>query len=228
MFITPFEELPPRMKTREVKRYLDSLEKKKADLLFKRCFDFIFCGLVFLIALPFFLLFAILVKLTSRGPVFFKQERVGRDLKPFYILKFRTMTADADKQGVQLTTGNDSRITGFGAFLRKINMDEMPQLINVLKGDMSIIGTRPEVLRYVEVYTDEMLATLLLIPGMVSTASIHYKNENAMLTGAKDPQRVYIDRILPDKMKYNLDYLKTISIKNDFMVLGKTIACAFK
>lgn len=228
MHITEFEKLPPQMQTDAVREYYDVLVTKKATLFWKRLLEVVLCSIVFLITSPFFLLFALLVKLTSKGPVFFKQERVGKDMKPFYILKFRTMVADADKKGVQLTTSNDSRITPFGRFLRAINMDEMPQLINVIKGDMSIIGTRPEVKRYVDVYTDEMYATLLLPPGMLSLASIKYKDENSLLTGEEDAQKVYIEKILPDKMKFNLEYLKKISIKEDLKLIGKSIACVFE
>lgn len=228
MIVTRFEELPLIMQNDQVKGYHDIIKNNKLTLYIKQAIDFFVCLLLFIITLPFFLLFSALIKLTSKGPVFFKQERIGKDLKKFNILKFRTMIADADKKGIQLTTGNDSRITAFGKFLRMINMDEMPQLINVIKGDMSIIGTRPEVKRYVDVYTNEMLATLLIKPGMVSLASVKYKNENDMLTDAVDPEKVYIDEILPDKMKYNLEYLKSISIKRDFKILCKTIACVFK
>ena len=216
------------MQNHEVKEYYDVLLKKQSVLTFKRVIDCLLCSIIFIITLPFFVIFSIGIKITSKGPVLFKQERVGQDLKPFYILKFRTMVKDADKKGIQLTTGNDSRITSFGKFLRKINMDEMPQLINVIKGDMSIIGTRPEVKRYVDVYTDSMLATLLIRPGMVSLASVKYKNENDMLTIASNPEQVYIEEILPDKMDYNLGYIKRISISEDMSIMGKTIACVFK
>lgn len=226
--MTKFDELPKVMQNESVLEYYNILKTKTSTLILKRIIDTLICGIVFIIALPFFLLFSIAILLTSKGSVFFRQERIGKNMKPFHILKFRTMVKDADKKGLALTTGNDSRITPFGKFLRKINMDEMPQLINVIKGDMSIIGTRPEVLRYVDVYTDEMLATLLIAPGMVSMASVKYKNENDMLTSAKDPEQSYINEILPDKMKYNLEYIKKISIKEDMSILAKTIACVFK
>lgn len=228
LLLSKKENLPKKLKTPAVLPYYNILKKKGATLITKRVIDCTMCSLIFLIASPFFLIFALLVKLTSKGPVFFKQERVGRDLKPFFILKFRTMVENADKQGVQLTTGNDSRITGFGKFLRAINMDEMPQLINVIKGDMSIIGTRPEVKRYVLVYSEEMYATLLLSPGMLSRASVKYKNENELLTGIPDPQEMYIKKILPDKMKENLAYLKQISLKEDFIIVMKSIVCMFR
>ncbi|MFZ2538112.1 MAG: sugar transferase [Oscillospiraceae bacterium] len=228
MNISKFEQLPKKMQNVAVKQYYDIVKTKQTTLTVKHIIDVLICGIIFIITLPFFITFSVLIKLTSTGPVLFKQERIGKDLKTFHILKFRTMVKDADKKGIQLTTGNDSRITPFGKFLRGINMDEMPQLINVIKGDMSIIGTRPEVKRYVDVYTDEMLATLLIKPGMVSLASVKYKNENDMLTLASNPEQVYIDDILPDKMKYNLEYLSCLSLKKDFLILGKTIACVFK
>lgn len=228
MNLSNFDELPQSMQNDEVKRYHDILLTKKHTLWLKQVIDFLVCGIVFIITLPFFILFALLIKLTSKGPVFFRQERVGRNAKTFHILKFRTMVKDADRVGIQLTTGDDSRITSFGKFLRKINMDEMPQLLNVLKGDMSIIGTRPEVRRYVDIYSDEMMATLLIKPGMVSLASVKYKNESQLLSTASDPQSVYIEQILPDKMRYNLEYFTRISIKEDFSILKKTIACVFQ
>ncbi|WMJ22591.1 sugar transferase [Paludicola sp. MB14-C6] len=228
MHITEFEKLPVKMQTDSVKVYHEILINKKASLFWKRFLEVILCSFLFLLVSPFFLIFALLIKLTSRGPILFKQERVGKDMRLFYILKFRTMVQDADKKGVQLTTNNDSRITPFGRFLRAINMDEMPQLLNVIKGDMSIIGTRPEVKRYVDVYTDEMYATLLLPPGMLSLASVKYKDENSLLSGKEDPQKVYIEQILPDKMKYNLEYLKKLSVKEDMKLIGKSIACVFQ
>lgn len=224
---TEFDRLPERMRTGAVRPYAQALAGRRGVLRLKRLLDVLVCGLVFVVTLPVFLLLALLVKLTSPGPVFFRQERIGRDLQPFFILKFRTMVQDADRRGVQLTTGNDARITRFGKFLRASNLDEMPQLLNVLKGEMSVVGTRPEVRRYVEAYTDEMYATLLLPPGMLSMASVKYKEENALLTGAEDPQRVYLERILPDKMRYNLHYLTRVGIGEDLKIIGRSIACMF-
>lgn len=228
MKLTKYDRLPSKLQNQSVLRYYNILEKKTLTLFLKRAIDLVLCSIAIIITSPFLLLFAVLIKLTSKGEVLFKQKRVGRDLKPFYIFKFRTMVKDADKQSVQLTTGDDARITPFGKFLRKINMDEMPQLFNVLRGEMSIIGTRPEVEQYVDGYTDDMLATLLVAPGMLSLASIKYKNENDLLTGAADPQKVYIEQILPDKMKYNLQYLENLSIGQDFKLMGMSISAAFK
>lgn len=228
MLIKSYEYLPNQMQTQMVKVYYDLLSKKKKTLVIKRIIDIVLCGIITIISSPFLIIFALLIKLTSKGPVVFKQQRVGKDMKMFNIYKFRTMEKEASKKGGEITTNNDSRITTFGKFLRKINMDEMPQLFNVLKGDMSIIGTRPEVLSYVNEYSQEMFATLLLPPGMLSLASVFYKDENAMLKDVSDVHKVYVEKILPDKMQYNLQYLKTISIKEDFKLIGKSIACMFK
>lgn len=228
MKLTQFDLLPPKMQNPSVMEYHNILSNKRVSLTLKRIIDVTICVILAIIASPFLLIFSILIKLTSKGKVIYLQKRIGRDMKPFYIYKFRTMVQDADKKGLALTTGNDSRITPFGKFLRKINMDEMPQLFNVIKGDMSIIGTRPEVSEYVDCYTDEMLATLLLAPGMLSLASIKYKNENDLLTNASDPQKEYIDVILPDKMKFNLEYMRTLSVKQDMKLIGASIAAAFK
>lgn len=226
--LTEYDKLPQIMRNNEVKKYYDILSEKKVQLFFKCILDFVVCLLVLIIISPIFLTFCILVKATSKGHVFFKQERIGKDAKPFYILKFRTMVENADKMGVQLTTNNDNRITKFGAFLRKINMDEMPQLLNVIKGDMSIIGTRPEVKRYVDEYSDEMMATLLLAPGMLSNASVKYKDENSLLSNNENPVETYINKILPDKMLYNLEYIRNFSILEDLRIIGRSIACMFK
>lgn len=228
MKLTQFGLLPQKMQNSSVLKYYDILIKKRFSLIGKRIIDLVICLIALIIASPFLIIFSILIKLTSKGKILYLQKRIGKDMKPFYIYKFRTMVQDADKKGLALTTGNDSRITTFGRFLRKINMDEMPQLFNVIKGDMSIIGTRPEVSEYVDCYTDEMMATLLLSPGMLSLASIKYKHENDLLTNATDPQKEYINVILPDKMKYNLEYLHTLSVKEDMKLIGASIATAFK
>ena len=227
MFITRFEKHPPDLRTEEVRPYAEHLASREGTLLAKRILDVLLCGSVFLLTLPLFLLIALLIGLTSKGPVLFRQKRVGRDGKEFDILKFRTMVAGADRIGVQLTTGDDARITSFGRILRKLNLDEMPQLLNVLKGEMSVVGTRPEVRRYVEEYTPEMRATLLLAPGMLSDASVKYKDENRLLTGAENPRQVYVEQILPDKMACNLAYLRRLSLAEDLRIIGRSIACMF-
>ncbi len=222
------ENLPRRMQNKAVFRYAEILQRRRASLVWKRILEWLAAFLAFAATLPFFLLICLLVKCTSGGPVFFKQERIGQNGRPFYILKFRTMTADADRFGLQLTTRNDQRITRFGALLRSTNLDEMPQLLHVLSGKMSVVGTRPEVRRYVEQYTDEMMATLLLPPGMLSNASVKYKEENRLLSSEDDPERVYLKRILPDKMRFNLDYLPRAGVMEDLKIIGRSIACVFK
>ena len=222
------ERLPFAMQNDAVLRYAGILQKRKASLVWKRILEWLAAFLAFAIVSPFFLLICLLVKCTSKGPVFFKQERIGKNGRPFYILKFRTMMEDADRYGVQLTTGDDRRITRFGALLRKTNLDEMPQLLHVLSGKMSVVGTRPEVRRYVEQYTDEMMATLLLPPSMLSNASVKYKEESRLLSSRDDPERVYLEQILPDKMRFNLDYLPRVGVMEDLKIIGRSIACMFK
>ena len=222
------ERLPFAMQNDAVLRYAGILQKRKASLVWKRILEWLAAFLAFAIVSPFFLLICLLVKCTSKGPVFFKQERIGKNGRPFYILKFRTMMEDADRYGVQLTTGDDRRITRFGALLRKTNLDEMPQLLHVLSGKMSVVGTRPEVRRYVEQYTDEMMATLLLPPGMLSNASVKDKEESRLLSSRDDPERVYLEQILPDKMRFNLDYLPRVGVMEDLKIIGRSIACMFK
>jgi lipopolysaccharide/colanic/teichoic acid biosynthesis glycosyltransferase len=183
--------------------------------------------LVLTLSSPALILAAIGIKLTSKGPLFYLQKRVGLYGKPFYIFKFRTMVVDADKYG-EITVGErDPRITKVGRFLRVSRLDEFPQMLNILKGDMTIIGARPEVPRYVEKYTDEMKATLLMQPGASGAASIAYRNENEMLSGKENPEQYYINVILPDKMEINLNYLKKFSIFEDLRLIFHTVGCVF-
>ncbi len=222
------EKLPPSMQNDEVKKYLPYLAKRGATFALKRFFDIFVCLLLLIITSPVLIICGILVKCTSKGPVFYRQERVGRYDSNFRIFKFRTMVQDADKIGAKLTVGDrDPRITRFGHFLRKTRLDEFPQFLNVLAGHMSLVGPRPEVRRYVNEYTDEMMATLLVRPGITGMASIKFRHENDMLSGREDPERYYIEEILPQKMQINLDYIKDISIKEDFLILCRTIKCAF-
>lgn len=222
------EKLPPSMQNDEVKKYLPYLAKRGATFALKRFFDIFVCLLLLIITSPVLIICGILVKCTSKGPVFYRQERVGRYDSNFRIFKFRTMVQDADKIGAKLTVGDrDPRITRFGHFMRKTRLDEFPQFLNVLAGHMSLVGPRPEVRRYVNEYTDEMMATLLVRPGITGMASIKFRHENDMLSGREDPERYYIEEILPQKMQINLDYIKDISIKEDFLILCRTIKCAF-
>ena len=222
------QDLSRRMQNPAVQAYADILQKRRLSLLWKRVLEWAAALIVFLITLPVFALISLLVKCTSPGPVFFKQERIGKNGRPFFILKFRTMQAGADRAGVQLTTGDDRRITRFGALLRKTNLDEMPQLLHVLSGKMSVVGTRPEVRRYVERYTDEMMATLLLPPGMLSDASVKYKEESSLLSSSDNPEQVYLTQILPAKMRFNLAYLPRAGVLADIKIIGRSIACLFK
>ncbi len=187
------------MKVPSVKKYYDILYKKRFSLFFKRVFDIVMALIVLIVSLPVFIFIGIAIKLDSRGPVLFRQVRVTQYGREFKIFKFRTMVINADKLGTQVTTKNDNRITGVGKFIRKIRLDEIPQLFNVLLGDMSFVGTRPEVVKYVEKYTDEMLATLLLPAGITSKASIQYKNEEKLLSNADNADEVYINQVLPEK-----------------------------
>lgn len=227
-FLRDFDRLDDTMRTEQVKEYYDCIRDKSATYYTLRFFDLFIVLCIFLLTLPLFLLSALLIKITSRGPILFKQERIARYNKPFFIYKFRSMCSDSHKKGGEITVGEDTRITKVGKVLRKLNLDELPQLLNVLRGDMSIVGTRPEVKRYVELYTPEMYATLLLPQGMVSTASIEYRHEAEVLARAEDPEQAYVQQVLPDKMRYNLDYIKDYSVKSYFMTLYKTVACIFK
>jgi len=216
------------MQTEEVLAFYNILNKKKATLIAKRIFELICALFVLIIMSPFFLIIAVSIKLDSKGPVFFKQVRVARYNKDFKIFKFRTMVNDADKKGIQITVGGDSRITRVGKILRKTRLDEFPQMINILIGDMSLIGTRPEVRKYVDHYTNEHMATLLLPPGVTGSASIAFKDENDMLSSSEDPEKTYINEILPIKMGINLEYVKNVSFWLDIKILLQTFACIFK
>ncbi len=222
--LLPFEELPKEFQNDAVKKYYDILKNKKSSLIAKRALDIIVCIflLIFLI-LPIIIL-ALLVKFTSRGPILYKQVRVTTYNREFSIYKFRTMVVDADKIGTLVTSAGDPRITGIGRFLRKYRLDEIPQIFNVLKGDMSIVGTRPEVPRYVKNYSQQMYATLLMPAGITSLASIKFKNEDRMLELSKNVDEDYVSIILPKKMHYNLLYIKTFNFRTDLYLMFKTIS----
>ncbi|NFG60811.1 MULTISPECIES: sugar transferase [unclassified Clostridium] len=189
----------------------------------KRVFDFICSTLGIIILSPIFILISIMIKTGSDGPVFFKQIRVGEDGKDFEILKFRTMVVDAEKLGKQITVGNDNRITKIGSFLRKYKLDELPQLINVFKDDMSLVGPRPEVPRYVKMYNDEQRKVLEVKPGITDLASIRYKDENALLGKAENPEEFYINTIMPNKLALNLEYINKSNVFFDIYIIVKTI-----
>lgn len=220
-----FDKLPEYMRTEAVYPYYEILQKKRGSLLFKRIFDVVIALVLFIILLPVNVVLALLVGLTSKGGVFFCQKRVTTYGREFKIIKFRTMVADAPKLGTQVTTNNDMRVTKVGRFLRKVRLDELPQLINIIKGDMSIVGTRPEVPYYVGQYTEEMYATLLMPAGVTSKASIEYKDEEKILTSAPDNEvdRTYVEVVLPEKMKYNLAYIKEYSFMTDIRLMFETV-----
>ena len=204
------------------------LERKKTQLLIKRAFDFFVSLIGLVIISPILLLIVILIKLDSRGPVLFKQIRVGINGSHFKIFKFRTMVVDAEKNGMQITTGNDPRITKSGHILRKSKLDELPQLINVLIGDMSFVGARPEVPRYVEMYNESQKSILKVRPGITDLASIEYRDENVLLAKSSNPERTYITEIMPRKIELNIEYLKNMSLLYDIKLIFRTILVVFK
>lgn len=228
MIITKWDNLPDNMQNEEVKKYYDIIKGKKGSLILKRLFD-ILASLVLLIILsPLFIIFSIMIKLDSKGPIMFKQNRVTKNGRIFKIFKFRTMVENADKNGSQVTVKNDNRVTKIGKFLRKFRLDEIPQLINILIGDMSFVGTRPEVPKYVELYTDEMKATLLMKAGVTSLASIKFKDEEKLLQMDGNIDKIYIENILPQKMQYNLEYLKRFNFFYDIKLMFMTLFAVIK
>ncbi|AGX45085.1 sugar transferase [Clostridium saccharobutylicum] len=195
----------------------------KFNKIIKRIFDIICSGLGLIVLSLVFLVIALRIKTGSDGPIFFKQIRVGEKGKEFEILKFRTMVVDAEKLGRQITVGNDSRITKIGAFLRKYKLDELPQLINVFKGDMSLVGPRPEVPRYVKMYNEEQRKVLEVKPGITDLASIRYRDENELLGKAENPDEFYINTIMPDKLALNVEYIKKSNVFFDIYIIIQTI-----
>ena len=229
MLIKKWEKLPPELQIDEVRPYWEILRKKNFSLFWKRVFDITVSGIVLLLLLPFFLILSLAIVIDSRGGVFYRQERVTQYGKHFRIFKFRSMVKDADKKGTLVTTSHDARVTRVGKFIRKFKIDEISQLIDVFRGTMTFIGTRPEVPKYVNQYKAEYLATLLLPAGVSSSASIMFKNENDMLDKVENADEVYVNKILPIKMKWNLfdlqkyGYLRDIKLcfMTVFGVLGK-------
>ena len=221
-----------RFETEIVKKYRENIQKKKVSLFLKLFFDKVLALLMLIPLSPIILGIAIWIKLDSEGPVFYRQERITTYGRTFKIFKFRTMVKDADKMGAAVTQQNDSRISKVGHKLRKVRLDELPQLINVLIGDMSFVGVRPEVAKYVNRYTDEMNATLLLPAGITSPASIEYKDEDEVIEKYKGSGRsiddIYVEEILPDKMKYNLKYIKEFSVINDIKIMIRTALAVIK
>jgi putative colanic biosynthesis UDP-glucose lipid carrier transferase len=221
-----------RFETEIVKKYRENIQKKKVSLFLKLFFDKVLALLMLIPLSPIILGIAIWIKLDSEGPVFYRQERITTYGRTFKIFKFRTMVKDADKMGAAVTQQNDPRISKVGHKLRKVRLDELPQLINVLIGDMSFVGVRPEVAKYVDRYTDEMNATLLLPAGITSPASIEYKDEDEVIEKYKGSGRsiddIYVEEILPDKMKYNLKYIKEFSVINDIKIMIRTALAVIK
>ena len=204
------------------------LEKRRFRLGIKRVFDILISLVGLLCVGIFFIAIGALIKIDSKGPVFYKQTRVGKNGKPFRILKFRTMVVDADRTGQLITVGEDSRITKVGRFLRRTKIDELPQIINIIKGDMSFVGPRPEVLKYVSMYSDAQAQVLLVRPGITDIASIEYRNESDILALSEDPERTYIEEIMPRKLSYNMQYLKNISVINDVRIICTTVLKVLK
>ncbi|WP_179879691.1 sugar transferase [Bacillus cereus] len=228
LMLKEWNELPEEMRNDSVKRYYNFLRKKRGSLFFKRLFDIFMACFVLLILSPIIILISFAIKLDSKGPVMFRQVRVTQYGREFKIFKFRTMVNNAEKVGAQVTTKDDNRITRVGNLLRKLRIDEIPQLFNIILGDMSFVGTRPEVVKYVNEYTDDMMATLLLPAGITSEASILYKDEAELLSGVENIDKTYINEVLPEKMKYNLKSLETFSFLNDIRTMIKTIFAVIK
>ena len=217
-----WDELPAEMRTDEVRYYYDILCKKKFSLAMKRLFDIVVSAFMLVVLSPVFLVLAIAIKIDSPGPVFYRQERVTTYGKRFRIHKFRTMVNNADKKGSLVTIKNDSRVTRVGSLIRKCRLDEISQLLDVFLGDMTFVGTRPEVVKYVDRYAPVMMATLLLPAGVTSEASVLYKDEDKLLDGAGNVDDVYVEKVLPGKMYYNLRSIEKFGFWGDIATMFKT------
>ena len=228
MKVRKWEELPEKMRTREVRRYYNIIVRHSGWFKVKRVMDICVSLVLLAILLIPMGIIALMIKTDSQGPVFFRQERVTQYGKIFKIYKFRTMVDNASQLGSQITVNNDARITRVGKLLRKYRLDEFPQLFNILAGDMTLVGTRPEVIKYVKEYSGEMYATLLLPAGLTSRTSIAYKDEDKLLKDAKDADKVYVDEILPVKMKYNLESLRRFGVREDMTVMWNTFVSVLK
>lgn len=228
MKMRKWEEIPDFMRIPEVRPYYDALKEKRASLIVKRMFDIVCSGILLVVLSPVFAVLATAIKIDSPGPVFYRQERVTQYGRIFRIHKFRTMVNDADKIGSAVTVSGDNRITSTGAFLRKYRLDEIGQLIDVLVGDMTFVGTRPEVKKYVDQYKPVMRATLLLPAGVTSEASIRYKDEAEQLTSVEDIDETYVKKILPDKLAINLEYLINFGFITEVSVMARTVIAVIK
>lgn len=223
MTLRKWEDLPQYMQVKEVRKYYDILYRKKNILLLKRMFDIAVSAILLFLLSPLFLILAIMIKADSKGPVFYRQVRVTQYGRKFRIHKFRSMIDRADEKGSLVTAGDDSRITRAGRLIRDKRLDELPQLIDVLQGNMTFVGVRPEVPKYVKAYTPEMRATLLLPAGITSLASIYYKDEGKLLDNAEDPERIYIEEILPKKMEWNLRGIEGVGFFKEIEVMFMTV-----
>ncbi len=224
MVLRKWDELPDFMRCNEVRPYYDILYKKRFQLTLKRIFDLsMACIMIVIFAIPMAVV-AVMIKLDSPGPVFFRQERVTSYGKTFLIHKFRTMVNNAEKIGTGVTVQGDARVTRIGKMLRKYRIDEIPQLIDIIEGTMSYVGTRPETPKYVKQYTKEMYATLLMPAGITSEASIRYKDESELLDGAEDVDKVYVEQVLPAKMVWNLESIRRFSFFGEILTMFRTVA----
>ena len=223
MLIKKWNKLPTEMQIDEVRPYYEKLRKKNFSLFWIRFFDILVSFIMLVLLSPFFLILSLAIVIDSRGPVFYRQERVTQYGKHFRIFKFRTMVKDADKKGTLVTVGHDARITRVGKFIRKLRLDEVSQLIDVFRGTMSFVGTRPEVPKYVDQYKAEYLATLLLPAGVTSLGAIMFKDEDALLEGKEDADKVYVEEVLPLKMKYNLKELKKVGLFHNIKIMFMTV-----
>ncbi len=218
-----WEALPSEMQVDEVKYYYDILKKKRFSLALKRIFDVVVSAIMLVFISPIFLILAIAIKIDSPGPVFYRQERVTRYGKRFRIHKFRTMVNNADKKGSLVTVNNDARVTRVGKLIRRCRLDETSQLIDIFVGNMTFVGTRPEVVKYVDKYSPIMRATLLLPAGVTSEASILYKDEDNILNGAEDVDKVYVEKVVPGKMYYNLRSIEHFGFWKEIGIMFKTV-----
>ena len=218
-----WESLPEQLRTEAVRPYYEALRRKRGSLFAKRCFDLVVALILVILLSPVMLGLAIAIKADSKGKVMFRQVRITRYGKKFRIFKFRTMVSDAERLGSQVTTNQDSRVTKVGRMLRKCRLDELPQLLNIIAGDMTFVGTRPEVPRFVEHYTEAMQATLLLPAGVTSETSILYKDEERLLSEAQNADETYMNEVLPAKMQYNLAYLENYNFWKDIRIMLHTV-----
>lgn len=223
-----WHDLPNDMRCEPVRPYYEILASKRSDLLIKFIFDRLMAIILLFALSPIFLVLAVWIKVDSDGPVFFRQERVTQYGKTFKIYKFRTMVQNAEQIGAQVTSKGDMRVTIVGKALRKCRLDELPQLINILEGTMSFVGTRPEVPKYVASYTDEMKATLLLPAGVTSIASIQYKDEDTLLDAADDVDKCYVQNVLPAKMEWNLRSIVEFSFFRELKVMVETVLAVIR